>query len=114
MPTTTTVSDLETLKGGLLVSVDALRMLWTLEDRGFDVKLGDGRRFKVLVAPANGLTDQDKAAIHTHRNALAELVRYVDQVVGYGDQVPASWVAVPGDGLPWVPDGDPADISCRE
>ena len=81
MKANTTASELVTLKGGLIVSPDALRMLWDLEDRGFDVKLGDGRRFKVLVAPVDRLTAADKAAIQTHRDALAELVRYVDEVV---------------------------------
>ena len=81
MKANTTASELVTLKGGLVVSVDALRMLWDLEGRGFDVKLGDGRRFKVLVGPFDRLTPADKAAIHTHRDALAELVGYVDQVV---------------------------------
>ena len=81
MPTITTAPELVTLRGGLVVSVDALRVLWDLEDRGFDVKLGDGRRYKVLVGPSDRLTAEDKAAIHTHRDALAELVRHVDQVV---------------------------------
>ena len=81
MPATTTARELVTLKSGLVVSVEALRVLWDLEDRGFEVKLGDGRRFKVLVGPSNRLTSKDKAAIATHREALAELVRYVDEVV---------------------------------
>ena len=34
MPTITTAPELVTLKGGLVVSVDALRVLWDLEDRG--------------------------------------------------------------------------------
>ena len=81
MQTTTTVPELVTLKGGLVVSADALRMLWDLEDRGFDVKLGDGRHYKVFVSPVDRLTAADKAALHEHRDALAELVRYVDEVV---------------------------------
>ena len=81
MPATTTAPDLVTFKGGLVVSLDALRVLWDLEHRGFDVKLGDGRRYKVLVGPSDRLTPEDKAAIHMHRDALAELVRYVDRVV---------------------------------
>ena len=81
MPATITAPELVTLKSGLVVSVEALRVLWDLEDRGFDVKLGDGRPFKVLVGPSNRLTSKDKAAIDMHRDALAELVRYVDEVV---------------------------------
>ena len=78
---TTTAPELVTLKGGLVVSVDALRVLWDLEDRGFDVKLGDGHRYKVLVGPSDRLTAKDKASIHMHRDALSQLVRYVDQRV---------------------------------
>ena len=81
MEATTTAPELVTLRGGLVVSVDALRVLWNLEGRGFDVKLGDGRRYKVLVGPSDRLTEKDKAAIHTHRDALAELVRYADHRV---------------------------------
>ncbi len=81
MPAATTAPELVTLKQGLVVSVNALRLLWDLEDRGFDVRLGDGRPYKVLVGPSPRLTTEDKAAIHTHRDALAELVRYVDEVV---------------------------------
>ena len=81
MQTTTTVPDLVSLKGGLAVSVDAMRVLWGLEDRGFDLKLGDGLRYKVFVGPVDRLTAEDKAAIRTHRNALAELVRYVNGVI---------------------------------
>ncbi len=73
--------ELLTLKGGLVVSVDALRILWDLEDRGFDITLGDGRRYKVLVGPSDRLTVADKAAIHRHRDALADLVRYVEELV---------------------------------
>lgn len=81
MKMTTTASELLSLRGGLVVSVDALRMLWDLEDRGFDVKLGDGRRYKLLVGPSDRLTARDREVIHTYRDDLAELVRYVDQVV---------------------------------
>jgi hypothetical protein len=81
MQTTTTAPELLTLKGGTVVSVDALRVLWELEDRGFDVKLGDGHPYKVLVGPPSRLTASDKAAIHTLRDALAALVRYVDEVI---------------------------------
>ena len=34
-----------------------------------------------IQGPSYRLTAEDKAAIYVHRNALAELVRYVDQVV---------------------------------
>ena len=42
---------------------------------------GDGRRYKVLVGPSDRLTAEDKMAIHAHRDALAELVRSVEEAV---------------------------------
>jgi len=81
MQTTTTVPELVTLKSGLVVSVDALRVLWDLEGRAFNVKLGDGRRHKVLVGPVERLTEEDKTAIRLHRDALASLVHYVEEVI---------------------------------
>ena len=79
MKATTRAPELLTLKGELVVSADALRVLWDLEDRGFTLRLGDGRRYKVLVGPSDRLTVRDKAAIHKHRDALVALVRYVDE-----------------------------------
>ena len=81
MASITTAPELVTLKDGRAVSVVALRLLWDLEIRGFDVRLGDGHCYMVLVGPSDRLTDEDKAAIQTHRDALAELVRYTDQVL---------------------------------
>ena len=81
MQATTTAPELVTLRGGLVVPATALRVMWDLEYRGFDVKLGDGRRYKVLVGPSDRLTAKDKASIHMHRDALSQLVRYVDHRV---------------------------------
>ena len=80
-PVITMAPELVTLKGGLVVAADALLVLWSLEERGFDVKLGDGQRYKVLVGPSDRLTAEDKALIHMHRDALSQLVRYVDHRV---------------------------------
>ena len=45
-------------------------------------ELPDGTQSLLTIsARPDRLTDEDKAAIHTHRDALADLVRYVDQVV---------------------------------
>ena len=82
MLSNTTEPELVTLRDGRAVSAVALRLLWDLEDRGFDVRLGDGQRYMVLVGPSDRLTVEDKAAIQVHRDALAELVRLVNQVVG--------------------------------
>ena len=44
------------LKGGFVVSIDALRLLWALEERGLNVKRdGEG----LVVGPRGLLTDED-------------------------------------------------------
>jgi hypothetical protein len=53
------------LKNGLTVPVDAVRLLWQLEDRGLYVRRdGDG----LAVGPRQHLTDADRAAIRRHRD----------------------------------------------
>ncbi len=76
MPTIAPVSELVTLRGGLVVPVEALRVLWLLEERDFDVRLADDGA--LLVAPGSKLTTDDRAAIAQHRDALRELVAYCD------------------------------------
>ena len=68
------VSELVTLRGGLAVPVVALRVLWGLEERHFDVRLADDGA--LLVAPGSKLTAGDRAAIAEHRDALRDLVAY--------------------------------------
>ena len=76
MPTTAPASELVSLRGGLVVPVEALRILWHLEERSFDVRLAnDGA---LLVVPGSRLTTDDRAAIAEHRDALRELVAYCD------------------------------------
>ena len=76
--TTTASSQTVVLRGGLTVDVAALRLLWSLEDRGVDVRLAaDGA---LLVGPRAALTDTDRAAIREHRNILEWLVRYCERV----------------------------------
>ena len=67
------------LKGGLSVSVAALRALWSFEDRRLIVKVDD--RGRLLVGPGAKLTYEDHAVIRVHRAELIALVRYVDEVV---------------------------------
>ena len=43
-----------TLKGGLVVSLDALQLLWAFEDRGCIVKVEDGA---LLVGPRSLITE---------------------------------------------------------
>ena len=74
MPTIAPVSELVTLRGGLVVPVEALRILWLLEARDFDVRLADDGA--LLVTPGSKLTAADRRAIAQHRDALRDLVAY--------------------------------------
>ena len=74
MPTTVPVSELVTLHGGLAVPVEALQVLWSLEERGFDVRLAEDG--VLLVAPGSKLTTEDRQAIRHHRAELRQLVTY--------------------------------------
>ena len=66
------------LRGGVVAPVDALRLLWRLEDLGCTVRLdGDG----LLVGPRTKLTDHDRAAIVQHRAELIAIVRYCEESV---------------------------------
>ena len=76
MVTTSPVSELVVLRDGLAVPVEALRVLWTLEERNFDIWLTDTGGLRV--APGSKLTADDRAAIAEHRDALRELVAYCD------------------------------------
>ena len=74
--TTSVASEIVTLKGGLAVSVDALRVLWDLEDRGFELWLDAG---VLCVRPA--VSDaSDREAVRAHRDELAALVAYCDDL----------------------------------
>lgn len=71
-------SDLVCLRGGLVVPVGALQILWALEDRGFTLKRdADGY---LVVAPRERLTSADFTAIRRHRNELLALLDYVPPV----------------------------------
>ena len=76
MTTTSPVSELVSLRGGLVVPVEALRILWELEEREFDMRLADDGA--LLVVPGSKLTADDRHAISQHRDALRTLVRYCD------------------------------------
>ena len=76
MVTTAPVSELVTLRGGLAVPVEALRVLWGLEERAFDVRLADDG--VLLVTPGSRLTIDDRQIIRRHRDDLRRLVRYCD------------------------------------
>ena len=69
MPTTTSpASELVSLRGGLVVPVEALRILWALEARDFTIWLTATGGLRV--APGSRLTTDDRAAIAEHRDEL--------------------------------------------
>ena len=70
-------SSLITLKGGLTVSLDTLRLLWAFEDRGCTVKRDAG---DLLVGPRGLVTDDEREQIRAHRQELLALVAYCETV----------------------------------
>ncbi len=71
-------SEWVTLRGGLTVSLDALRVGWGLEARGFRLEqVGD----KLRVAPHTALTAADVAAIRANRDELLALAQYTPETV---------------------------------
>ena len=76
MPTLT-ASEAITLRGGHIVSLEALQLLWQLENRGLNLEQeGD----QLAVFPRSLLTDDDRAHIRQHRDELLQLVRYCETV----------------------------------
>lgn len=72
MPGTETV----TLRGGILVALPALRLLWDLERRGFHVRRGDDGA--LLVSPRSRLKAEDDHALRRYRNELLALISVCD------------------------------------
>ncbi len=65
-----------TLKRGLAMPLVVLQLLWSLEDRGFDVaRVGD----RLQVRPGKDLNPADLTAIHEHRDELLALIDYADE-----------------------------------
>ena len=65
-----------TLKHGFMVSLDALRVAWHLEEAGFDMQVVEQDVFEVQ--PANRLTPEDAAAVEQHQAELIALSEYVE------------------------------------
>ena len=65
------------LRGGCVVTLSSLRVLWDLEERGFDIHL-DGD--ELVIRPGSRLTADDRAAISRHRDELKRLVAYCESV----------------------------------
>ena len=59
---TVPVSELVALRGGHAVPVLALRILWSLEERDFDIRLADDGA--LLVVPGSRLTTDDRRRYH--------------------------------------------------
>ena len=77
MPPTSETRTTVELRGGVVVSLDALNVLWDLEARGFAFVV-DGERLRVT--PGSRLTSDDTAAIRQHRDELLLLVRYCEGI----------------------------------
>ena len=73
-----TASSPITLRGGLSVSLDALRLLWDFEHRGCVVRRGDDGMLEV--GPGRLLSDVDREHIRQHRDELLALVTYCETV----------------------------------
>jgi hypothetical protein len=67
------------LKHGLVVSLDTLKLAWSLEDKGCSIVVApDG--VGLLVRPKRLLTPDDTAAIRAHQHELLQLTRYCEAV----------------------------------
>lgn len=78
MPVIASRPEIVVLKGGHSATLAALRLLWSLEDRGLTLTL-DGE--DLLVGPRTDLTPGDRDLIREHKPELIYLVRYCDEVV---------------------------------
>jgi hypothetical protein len=66
------------LPGLGFVARPALQLAWSLEARGFGLRLGPDDQ--VIVEPARALTDQDRAALHRWRRHIAAVFAHVNAV----------------------------------
>jgi hypothetical protein len=78
MTTTAISSETVVLKGGFIVSMDALRLAWALEHRGCVLKCADDG--SLFVGPRNQITPADVERIREHRDELLALVNYCETV----------------------------------
>lgn len=74
---TITGPDTVILRGGQVAPIESLKLLWQLEHGGYQVRLdGDG----LVVSPGSRLTRQQRLALRRHKQALIDLVRYVEVI----------------------------------
>jgi len=77
MATVASGCEIVTLRGGHLVPLTVLQLGWALEARGLTLEL-EGDRLAVF--PSQLLTDADRAQLREHRDALVNLLRYVETI----------------------------------
>lgn len=65
------------LRGGLVVSVAALRLLWFIEDRQLVITL---KTNAIRVTPASQVSPELKNDVKTHATEIAGLVMYCNDV----------------------------------
>ena len=63
-------SEIVVLRDGHSATVDALKLLWALEDRGLTIALEDE---DLLVGPRTDLTPSDRESIREHKAELLHL-----------------------------------------
>lgn len=68
------ITEYVTLKGGLVLPLPALRLFWSLEDRGFHLTVDADQTF--VLTPTERLTDADRAGIYRWWRHLAAIVSY--------------------------------------
>jgi len=68
------VSELVTLKGGVVMPVEIIRLLIDLENRGAEFHLEPGGHFRVV--PATLLTPDDTHFIREHRDLVRDAIIY--------------------------------------
>lgn len=78
MPPTISAPKTVVLHGGLVAPVESLRLLWQLEDDGYEIRLDKG---ELVVRPGSRLTAQQRTEIRRRKDSLVALVRYVDEVI---------------------------------
>jgi hypothetical protein len=69
-------SEVVVLRGGVSVTLPALRLAWDLENRGCTLNLDSDE--SLLVRPRGLLTDEDRRDIQTWREDLKRIIRYCE------------------------------------
>ena len=64
------------LRGGVPVEVEALRLAWALEERGFRFELVGP---DLCIRPGSALTEEDVALIRAHKPGLRAVIAYCEQ-----------------------------------